>query len=295
MSTATNESIYSRITTRVIQALERGVVPWKKEWISGEHRSAESSRPYRGINQLVLELTALEKGYRSPRWLTYLQAKKLGGSVRHGEKATQVVWHDKRPRYGGVDPDDSQLGPGDWVWVTRCYSLFNLEQTEGLDALHQKEGVLDFVPLKRCEQIIAGTDVRIVHGGSQPLYDPRTDTVAIPHPTAFTSPEAYYATLFHEMTHATGARHRLDRDMSGRFGNPAYAYEELIAELGACFLTGRAGIPHESKAASYLKSWLKLLGSDARAIHSAARLAADASEFIFPHAIDGAEVAADAA
>lgn len=190
------------ITSRIIDALAEGTVPWQKPWVTGVHRNATSGRSYRGANVLALEFTALERGYASPGWVTYRQAHALGGYVRQGEPGTLVTYFERLARRRGhcppsddpeSDDHESLDDTREWFFLARGYYVFNIEQCEGLDALHERirRGRSHFEPIEAAQQILDRGGVPVKHGGGRACYDPNMDEIALPHPTAFHRREAY--------------------------------------------------------------------------------------------------------
>lgn len=281
-------SIYEQVTARIVSALENGVIPWQKPWRAVDGPvNAVSKREYRGINVLILNLTAIERGYASTGWITYSAAREHGGHVRQGEKATSVVWWDKRPKHRhDLDRDDTRTqfapDPSDYVFFARTCSVFCLDQCDGLELLRRDLAGVQAAcePLPACQRVIAESGVHVRHGGSEAFYSPLTDSITLPAADHFKSLDGYYATAFHELMHATGAPHRLHRDFGKRFGDDQYAIEELVAELGAAFLSSMCGIEHLTQAASYIESWLSVLKQDTRAIFTAARSATVAADYL---------------
>ena len=278
---------YERITEQIIAALERGTVPWRRPWRSlaggNAPRNALSDRAYRGINPIVLGLTAELSGYADPRWITYRQAQLRGGHVRKGEKASPVVFWRwiERP-----DPDDAERVRR--FPVLRLYSVFNVEQCADLD-LAEPPAVVDiFNPTERAETIIGdyqGAPSIQHNGGERAFYRPSRDSIHMPPRAAFESADAYYAITFHECAHSTGHPSRLDRKTltdAAPFGSPTYSREELVAEFGAAFLSAEAGIDpsHVERSASYVASWLRALRDDARMVVIAAAQGQKAAEWV---------------
>lgn len=271
---------YQEVTDRIINSLESGTAPWVKPWRSlgsgAVLRNAVSNRPYHGINVFLLMST----DYTDPRWLTFKQAKSLGGSVRKGEKSTRIVfWRMLR-----VKDEKSTSGKLKTIPLLKLYSVFNVEQCENLDKLKTPEAVV-LAEHERDEQLddfMDKTEVSHREGeGDRAFYRPATDSIEMPKLGTFKDRGAFYATLLHELTHATGHKDRCDRDMSGRFGNEAYAMEELVAEMGAAFLCQRFEVDGLLQHASYIKSWLKVLKEDNKAIFTAASKARKACQWAY--------------
>jgi antirestriction protein ArdC len=276
------------ITERIIKLLEAGTVPWRKPWASaGVPRNLVSKKAYRGINFFLLSATK----YVSPYWLTYKQATELGGNVRKGEKATLVVFWKVETR---ADPDaqEDEVGSKDGRrFILRYYNVFNLDQCDMPDkvlAKLEKPETHDNESIDACERVVAEMPNRpaIEHGGSQAYYSLFTDSVTLPVKELFSSAHAYYAVAFHELTHSTGAKHRLGRDtMTGTiapFGSADYSKEELVAEMGSAFLCAETGISPAviENQASYIAGWLKKLRDDRRWVVLAAAQAQKASDYI---------------
>ena len=277
------------ITAAIIERLEAGVKPWVRPW-----RSAASTRPlracgtpYRGINTFWLWLVADLHGFRSPTWMTFAQAQAFGARVRKGERSSIAVFYKSYvPRAGEPSGDRASEEPGPTRRVLRSYAVFNADQIDGLpDRFHPE----DDQPLADPPGRKAGLDaffgaipVPLRHHGDQAYYEPLADRVTMPPPHLFRGYDHYYATLAHELSHATGHSSRLGRDLKQRFGTAAYAAEELIAELSSAMLGSELGLPveHLDHHASYLAHWLELLRQDDRAILTAAARAEEASDLL---------------
>ena len=283
------KDVYTRVTDRIVADLEKGVRSWMKPWNAG-HTAGKITRPlrhngtpYQGINILMLWGEALDKGYSAPIWMTYNQAQELGAHVRKGQQGSLVVYANKITRTetgeGGEEIEKQ-------IPFMKGYSVFNVEQIEGLPAHYygKPENPLPLVErLEHAERFIAKTGAVIGHGGDKAFYAPARDIVQMPPFEAFKDKESYYATILHELTHWTSHKTRLDRSFNAkRFGDNGYAREELVAELGAAFLSADLGITPEIREdhAAYLAHWLKALKEDSRAIFSAAAHAQRAADFL---------------
>ena len=276
---------YEALTDRIIATLESGVVPWRKPWKGGANapQNRVSRRPYRGINSFILGISP----YSLPYWVTFKQAKDLGGSVRKGEKGTPVIFWKflDRPQ------PDGTVGK---FPMARTYYVFNLEQTEGVKPLVADQEAKEPVqvdPIAACDAIVAGFQgcPQIAHGGSQAYYRPSTDTVHMPDRSSFLGSTEYYSTLFHELGHSTGHSKRLDRDTLGGvhgFGDHSYSKEELVAEFTAAFLCGEAGIAASTveNSAAYIGHWLTKLRNDKKMAIQAAGHAQRAADHILSKA-----------
>jgi antirestriction protein ArdC len=275
--------VYDRITRLVIDHLEKGTIPWKKPWRGGEAghpRNFVTRHRYRGVNVFLLT----SAGFTSPCWLTYRQAHSLGGHVRKGERSTPIVF------WRWLEREDSESGETQKFPLLRYFSVFNVEQVElppSKSWAEAPESKPDFEPIAECERVVTSIPhpPSIEHGGGVASYLPRLDKVLMPHPWAFEDRESYYATLFHELVHSTGHESRLNRPgISGdiRFGSEAYSKEELIAEMGAAFLSGEVGIETKTveNSAAYVAGWLKSLRNDKRLVVHAAAAAQKAADYL---------------
>lgn len=284
------KDIYQRVTDAIVSELEKGIRPWLKPW-NAEHVAGRITRPlrangipYRGINVLMLWAAATERGYAAPLWLTYKQAQELGAQVRKGEKGSLVVYANTITR---TEQDEATGEDVDReIPFMKGYTVFNAEQVDGLPAhfYAMQAPALDPVQrIERAEGYFAATGATIVEGGNRAFYRMADDHVQMPPFVSFREPEAFYATLAHELCHWTKHPKRLDRDFGRKpFGDEGYAMEELVAELGAAFVCADLALtpqPREEHAA-YIGSWLKALKNDKRAIFAAAAHAQRAADFL---------------
>ena len=270
---------YQVITDRILELLEQGIVPWRKPWKGGgEAKNLISQKGYRGVNRFLLNVA----NYASPFWLTFKQAQKVGGHIKKGEKSTPVVF------WKLLEKENPKTGEQKNIPVLRYYRVFNLEQTRGIKA-PEEEGMdaQPFTPIQRCEQLVAvmPSPPRIQHKRQAAFYNSALDLVNLPKPESFESAEEYYSTLFHELTHATGHKSRLNRPSLvevSKFADPSYAREELVAEMGSSFLCGRTGIETATldNSAAYINNWLKRLRNDSRLVVQAAAQAQKAADYI---------------
>lgn len=277
--------IYQRVTDQIIQAIEAGTRTWKMPWhqSSGLPTNATTQRRYRGVNILNLWAIAMNKGYSSPLWATYAQWEGIGAQVKKGEKASLVVFwkffDSERQDDGQTDTQGDS--PARRAPMARCYPVFNADQVDGF-TLPSAPDPLTEERNQNAEAFFANTGANIRQGGDQAFYSPASDHIQMPPFESFISAETYYSTLAHEATHWSGAAHRLNRDIRNRFGNEAYAAEELIAELGAAFICADLGLASEPRPdhAAYLQNWLNVLKANKRAIFTAASHAQQAADFL---------------
>ena len=281
--------LYTRVTGRIMDELEKGVRPWLKPW-NADHTLGRITRPlrangepYKGVNVLMLWGEALAKDYACPVWMTYRQAAQLGGQVRKGEHGSLVVYADRFRKTESAENGDETLRE---IPFLKGYTVFNCEQIDGLPAhFYAPPAPPPAVPLRieAAESFVAATKARIDHGGNRAFYAIEADRVQLPPFESFADAEGYYATLLHELTHWTRHPARLDRAFGRkRWGDQGYAAEELVAELGAAFLCADLMITPEPRAdhASYIASWLAVLHNDKRAIFTAAAHAQRAADFL---------------
>jgi antirestriction protein ArdC len=277
-SNPSRADIYARITDEIIAAIEKGAGEYRAPWHhdgSAVFRPANvvSGKAYRGVNVLALWAAGAARGYASGLWGTYRQWAERGTQIRKGERASLVVfWKTSGANTDEQDgADDQDQSTAKRRFFARGYSVFNVAQVDGYQP--EAQPVLDDAERHvHADAFIASLGVAIEHGGDSAYYRPSTDTVHLPCFASFRDAASYYGVAIHELGHASGAKHRLDRDLSGRFGTRAYAAEEACVELAAGFLLADLGIAHHPRAdhAAYLSSWLEILRDDARAIFTAA-------------------------
>jgi antirestriction protein ArdC len=272
-------NVYEIVTAKIVAELEQGTVPWVKPWqgsgIADLPYNAATGRRYNGVNVLLLWAATLDKGYRHATWLTFLQASALGGKVRKGEHATGIV-------FAGDAVKETETGEERKKHFLRFHAVFNVEQVEGLP-----EPIMGSPPARPLDEALAEADAFITalgaqvrHGGNRAGYSPDLDSIILPHREKFESDAHYLGVKLHEHGHWTGHKRRLDRDLTGRFGDAAYAAEELVAELTAAFMSAELGIPGRLRHPEYIASWLKVLGADTRAIFTAAAKATEAANYM---------------
>ena len=269
-------SIYQEVTNSIIEQLEKGAIPWVKPWRadSSADKNFISQKPYQGVNRLILGMSAMSQGFTNPAWASYKQWESKGAQVRKGEKGTRIVF------YSPITKENKQTGTVEAYNMLKSYSVFNASQVEGLDIVYVEPEQGEFTANELAEQRIVKTGAMISHGSDVAFYMPSQDRIQLPNKSAFDNEASYYATAFHELTHWTGAETRCDRNLKGKFGNPEYAFEELVAEMGAAFLCADYGIQGELRHAGYIQSWLKALKDDSKAIFKASALAQKAADYI---------------
>lgn len=285
--------IHAEVTASIIAAIEANPCTPQLPW----HRSTQplhlpcnvlTKNTYQGINILQLWATGFVRGYDQQLWASYRQWAQVGAQVRTGERGTSVAFYkayEVEPKADDPDDDGNRR-------VLKTSTVFNIHQVTGYSlpapTPPRSPPTNPWQPLEQVEDFIATTGADIRHGGEQAYFHRTLDYVQMPERTSFigtdtSSPlEAYYSVLFHELTHWTGAPARLDRTFGQRFGDQAYAAEELVAELGAAFMAAELHVTPAPRAdhAQYLAHWLKLLKSDKRAIFTAAAKASEAVRYL---------------
>lgn len=300
--------LYQQVTDKIIAAMEKGVPPWRRPWRSAQnvHGSAlpvnaTTGRHYSGVNIPLLWMSAEERGFPSDRWLTYQQAKTVGGQVRKGEMCSLAIIYKSFEKQA-TDDDGTRLFNEDGrpmmesLAMLKPLQLFNVAQCDGLpDAVAgmpqvttTEDGCGSILSEHQQEQMLAilnATGVACTsYRQNRAYYQPSTDRIVMPTTLQFVSEADYWSTLLHELVHATGHSSRLNREgitsSSRKFGDPVYAFEELIAETGSAFLCAELGVYGDVQHESYLASWLKVLRDDKKAFFRACRFAREASEFL---------------
>lgn len=289
----TSKSAKEIVVERLLEQIENdNVLPWKKSWKIVPSKGKfipynyVTGKEYRGIN--ILMLWMLGGKYEVPAYMTYNQAKALGGNVKKGESGFPVLFAQVK-EFPALDENNQQIVDKDGniktnkVWMNRYYTVFNVEQIEGLPEIKVDETVVPQTQEERNEiadKIIQNTGAVVEYG--EPAYYPAKDIIYCPDLSDFDTDANYYATIFHELVHWTGAEHRLHREIKNSFGNEKYSKEELVAEIGASFMMAHLGIWNETveSNAAYVKSWLKVLKDDTSLIIKCASLAQKAMDYI---------------
>jgi antirestriction protein ArdC len=298
------EKIYKMITESILEKLEAGVIPWAKSWKTygtlggGMPINLVSNKAYRGINVILLNM----QGYDSPYWLTFKQAKQLKGSVRKGERSTTIIfWKFTRKHFSEENGETGETETvSKMIPLLRYYRVFNSEQCEGLSHKRLEElrkqaeeteaEAEEFDTLEAAENIWQNYEDKpeLKHGEARAFYQPTSDFINMPlkNNEVWEASEAYYHVLFHEATHSTGHKRRLNREgiinFTG-FGSGIYGKEELVAEFGSAFLCGMAGIDFEKfidSSASYIDNWKAAITADIKLVIQAAAQAQKATDYI---------------
>ena len=246
-------NIKETITQTILERMEQGEIPWRMTW--NTIQQSMKGKPYRWVNQLILQVIRLKKEFKSSQRITFKQCVDLGGHVHKGEKSTPIVYWDVMEKENEDKPWETKKIP-----FLRYHNVFNLDQTT--ITVDPPTSQVDGEKLEKARLIVANFQWPQIGTWLQPLYRPKTDVVEVPEEHDFTSPEEYFVTLFHELGHSTGHVSRLDRKEGMEhiiFGSDPYAKEELIAEMCAAFLAARAWIeqPILENSAAYIQGWSK--------------------------------------
>lgn len=275
-----NVDVYELVTNRIIELLEAGTVPWRKPWTDkGLPRNLITKRPYRGVNLMLLNSLNFEQSL----FLTFKQLKTIGGSVNKGEKGqfvvfTKMIEQEAEPG-GNKEPKNRSM--------LRYYRVFNIAQCRDIPKEFIPEDAPSNTEIADCKAVVDAMPnaPKIVHKKPEAFYVPSEDYINMPKLKSFEKPEEYYGTLFHELIHSTGHTSRLNRKETMEnfvFGSVPYSLEELMAEIGACYLKSFTGLDIEdmSNNAAYLSFWLRMLKDDKRFILKASGSAQKAVEYI---------------
>jgi antirestriction protein ArdC len=305
-SQADRRDHYQEVTDKIVAALEAGRKPWQRPWdparagLGTAPVNAATGHRYRGINSLVLGLSPLSFETSEPRWCSYKQAKERGWQVRHGETGTTIFFF-KKLAIGGHDAnvgEKSRADAGDqtkFIPLLRAFTVFHASQIDGIPEFRTPDSSKLLIQRIEAADLImknSGADIRI--GGDRAYYCPSTDHIQLPPDGAFRSSEGHAATALHEMSHWTGASHRLNRDLTGSFGTQAYSREELRAEISSALIGTILGLPTDlENHASYIGSWIGILKEDKREIFRAAADAQKIADYLLNFHPDYATVGGD--
>ena len=275
--------LYAEVSERILAELQRGAPPWVKPWSAtpglNVPQNAVTSRPYSGCNVILLWL-ARNRGWSAPRFLTFKQAQEAGGHVRKGEHGTKVYFVKQlQVKDGETEEAETRFVP-----MLREYTVFNFDQCDGLPA-----GIRAGKPMRLrnpdardalADDFLRSTGADIREGSGAAYFAPGHDFISMPAFAAFKGADHFYSVAFHELTHWTGHKSRLDRDLRNRFGSRDYAAEELVAELGAAFLCAEFGFDGDVRHAGYIATWMELLKADKRAFFTATSKAQAAADYL---------------
>jgi len=280
--------LIEKTAERMLDLMKQGTIPWRRPWndasapqngsINGPWNPS-TGKAYRGSNTLILRGAQLVNGYQDSRWMTYKQAAAIGAQVKRREKGQQIAYWDfsKTDKAKEGEQPEPLEGEGKGYQGPSVFvaNVFNASQIDGMPEPPPPFIMPESIRNLRVRELLDRHQPKIHHdGGNRAFYSVIADSIHLPKQSAFKAEISFRATLLHELAHWTGAKHRLDRDQSGRFGSPDYAKEELVAELSSSFISERLGISpgqeHEEQHAAYLQLWMKALADDPRTLFRAA-------------------------
>jgi antirestriction protein ArdC len=268
------------VAEMLIKALEHGTAPWLRPWAPSPFglRNGVTGHEYRGINIVMLSLHLFE----DQRYCSFRQAQEKGWKVKKGSKSARIKYAAKVIKTKADLPEDSE--DTETFFINKWFHVFNFEQIEGVPPLEYTAEEKSFDPLPKCEEVLKNMDIELreMKYSDKAFYEPLEDRICLPDRHHFISEIDFYKTAFHEMGHATGAKHRLNREILRCFNRENYAFEELVAEITS-FLVGRVlgcGSDPSTNNISYLQSWIEALKNDHSYIFKACRLADQAMHWI---------------
>ena len=279
--------VYTSITNQIITSIENGVgdvqLPWHRKGFSiARPSNVQSKNSYNGVNILSLWIAAYINGFEYGIWGTYKQWQERGAQVRKGEQSSLIVF------FKDIDVENENCEENSRYSIARASHIFNVAQVDGFKIDIDEPQIDKIIACENAERFVQATCAKITIGGMRAYYSPSSDSITMPNRNRFlgtdtsTPTEGWYSTLCHELTHWSGASHRLDREFGNRFGDNKYAMEELVAELGAAFLCSKLGIsivPRDDHA-SYINNWLQVLKNDPKAIFTASSKASKAADYL---------------
>lgn len=306
--------LYQEVTDSIIEVMEQGRVPWVPGHVPADQSteqaklasrfempvSAITGKPYQGINPLILWASKTKNNFSSNAWMTFNQAKELGGNVLKGSRGSMVTYASPFVPKAEAEMAKKDGREPNVAFMLKGFTVFNLDQIENVPEEKLKLTTTPYDPIQirgRTAEIIKNAKIDLKIGGDQPQYvhsiSGGLDFIQIPHPDQFKNEDAYYHTLYHEMTHWTGNKDRLNRPFGSTRTSAQYAKEELIAELGSAYMSANMGMePANDRHTAYLQGWLKHLKDDKKFIFQAATAASKASDYLLGfenvHALDWA-------
>ncbi len=284
---------HRKVAEKIISLMERDLAPWQRPWKAGEMRlphNPVSGTRYRGGNLILLAAEAIDRGYGDSRWLTYNQAQKIGAQVKRGEKGTRVEYYKFEERRRLLDDKGQPVLDDDGKPVMESQRLnrpkmfsafvFNADQIDGMPTL--EEITPTWTPHERAQSILDKSGAKVINDqGDRAFYRPSTDTIHLPDQSQFDSVEGYYAVALHELSHWTGEKSRLDRDLTHPFGSLGYAKEELRAEIASFMLGEEVRVGHDPENhAAYVKSWISILQDDPKELFRASAAAEKIMDYV---------------
>ncbi|GAB6035393.1 ArdC family protein [Galenea microaerophila] len=287
MAKATTREVFKQIVEEIVGLMEKDKLNWSKPFKEVFHQNPISGSVYRGVNPFLLSYSAHKNGFESPYWATFNQIKKAGAKIKRGAQSTPLFFYAK------MEKEDKETGEVKTFPVFKMYRVFNFDQIEGDLKTPKDVKIKDFEKLgnkfyrEDVETLVSNTGAKIKNAPDGASYSPSLDIIFLPDAKQFVNEYGYYATLLHELVHWSGHHSRLNRegitDLSATFGSKAYAFEELIAELGSVFLCSHLGLKKggvDENHAVYLKSWTRMLKEEPMALWKAASKAQEAFDYL---------------
>ncbi len=289
------QSLRDKIAESFINSLNENELPWERMWRTERPYNATTQKDYRGVNSLWLSVQAGERGYTDPRWCTFKQAKDKGWSVKKGEKGTAIefwsIYDTKARKTLSLAEADEIVRQeperaDDMKPIARAHYVFNAEQIDGIPKLERLEPAGDINAIRgQRDTLLQNMGLAFKEGGDQAYYSPSNDSVTMPPENAFKNDYGYMSVFLHECGHATGAPHRLDRDLSGTFGSESYAKEELRAEIASAFTTQALGFKNAEYHSldnhkAYIQSWVKAIQDKPNELFAAIKDAEKISDYL---------------
>lgn len=272
--------VQQEITDSIVRQIEAGAGTWRMPWHTKPGEGASCALPvnqdgkrYSGLNVVILWGAAMEKGFSRPIWGTFKNWEKLGAFPNKGEKASLIFFWDRI-----LDKKHAAANPGakpKYFFFCKAWNVFNIGQLQTVPAKFANPEPVAEIPeetrIAAADKFYNAIPATVKHGGNKAFYTAFADFIALPNFEQFKSPVDYYSTRGHESGHWTGHESRCNREFGKRFGDAAYAFEELVAELIAAFLCSHLGLSNEPRPdhAQYCASWLKVLKNDKTAIFTA--------------------------
>ena len=294
MTTKTKQrfDVYEAVTNQIITAIEAGAgqvaMPWHRSGAAiTRPKNISTGNAYRGVNTIALWAAAEIGGYAEGLWGTYRQWQDRGAQVRKGETSSLIIFYKEFARDDDDAGEDGQTN-FDRRFMVKASRVFNVEQVDGYEREDIDVSADPIDPIASADAFIQATGATVTEGGERAFYNRTTDAITMPDRFRFmdtatsTATESWYSVLLHELTHWTGAETRMAREFGERFGDDAYAMEELVAEISAAFLCADLGITADPRPdhAAYIYHWLRIMKGDKKAIFTAASAAAKASDFL---------------
>lgn len=293
-TTISRRDIHQQVTDTIIQQLKAGTIPWHQPWVTHRNgvgapipfkipHNSTTGNKYRGINIVLLWNAAVNNGFCTSEWASYKQWQDKKEQVKGGEKGTMIVYYDTFEK-----EVDGEIEKIPFIKASHVFNRSQLSSFQPEEAPAPEIVKPVFERLAHVEEFVANTRAIIQHDEPKAYYSPFFDHINMPEPDLFiptatrTAKEAYYSTLLHELTHWSGSPKRLNRTKGKRFGDQNYAAEELVAELGACFMCAELEIEPTIKGdhASYIDNWLSVLKKDKHCIFTAASEASKAVDYL---------------